>query len=51
MDVEETVTKLMAMNPQEVEQREKELIGNFPNTYTYTKNLAEKSLMKNKGNL
>jgi fatty acyl-CoA reductase len=41
----------MAMNPQEVAKREKELIGSFPNTYTFTKNLAEKSLKKNKGDL
>jgi len=26
------------------------LLGNFPNTYTFTKNLAEKALLKNKGN-
>jgi fatty acyl-CoA reductase len=51
MDVDETVRQLMAMNPQEVEQQEKKLIGNFPNTYTFTKNLAEKSLFKKKGNL
>jgi fatty acyl-CoA reductase len=51
MDVDETVRRLMAMNPQEVEQQEKELIGKFPNTYTFTKNLAEKSLFKKKGNL
>lgn len=51
MNVEETVQKLMAMNPQEVAQNEKQLIGNFPNTYTYTKSMAEKSLMKKKGNL
>ena len=51
MDVDETVRRLMAMNPQEVEQQEKKLIGDFPNTYTFTKNLAEKSLFKKKGNL
>jgi len=27
------------------------LLGNFPNTYTFTKNLAEKALLKNKGDL
>ena len=51
MDVEETVTRLMAMNPQEVQLNEKKLIGDYPNTYTYTKSMAEKSLMKKKGNL
>lgn len=51
LDAEALVKKLMAMNPQEVALREKELIGTFPNTYTFTKNLAEKSLKKNKGDL
>ena len=30
---------------------EKKLIGDFPNTYTFTKNLAEKFLIKNLGNV
>jgi hypothetical protein len=51
IDVEETVARLMAMNPQEVQLNEKTLIGNYPNTYTYTKSMAEKSLMKKKGNI
>jgi len=41
----------MKLPPPEVLKREKELIGKFPNTYTYTKNLAEKSLYKNRGDL
>lgn len=27
------------------------MIGNFPNTYTFTKSMAEKTLAKNKGDL
>jgi hypothetical protein len=30
---------------------EKQLIGSFPNTYTYTKNLGEKNLIKTMGNV
>lgn len=30
---------------------EKKLIGDFPNTYTFSKNLAEKNLLKNHGNV
>jgi len=51
MDVESRVKKLMAMNPQEVKDQELSLIGKFPNTYTFTKNLAEKNILKNKGHL
>jgi fatty acyl-CoA reductase len=51
IDVDSIVKNLMAMNPQEVTLNEKKLIGNFPNTYTFTKNLAEKSLNKRKGDL
>lgn len=32
-------------------EQEKQLLGPFPNTYTFTKNLAEKALRKNKGNV
>ena len=43
-DVELKVQKIMEMNPAEVAQKQPELLGNFPNTYTFTKNLAEKAL-------
>jgi len=51
LDSEAKVAELMAMNPQQIADNEKQLIGSFPNTYTFTKNLAEKTLLKNKGNL
>lgn len=51
IDVDTIVKNLMAMNPQEVTLKEKALIGDFPNTYTFTKNMAEKSLNKKKGDL
>lgn len=41
----------MSMNPQQCEDNLDNLLGKFPNTYTFTKNLAEKSLMKNRGDL
>jgi alcohol-forming fatty acyl-CoA reductase len=34
-----------------VTQQEKQLIGSYPNTYTYTKSMAERSLFKKRGNL
>ena len=37
------------MNKLEVEENERKILGVFPNTYTFTKNLAEKSIMKNRG--
>jgi thioester reductase-like protein len=40
-NAEKIVKRIMAMNPQEVADNEKDLIGKFPNTYTFTKSLAE----------
>jgi hypothetical protein len=51
MDVEAKVKQIMSMNPNEVAQQEKQLIGSYPNTYTYTKSMAERSLFKKMGNL
>lgn len=51
MDVESVVSGIMSMNVEQVTKNEKKLIGKFPNTYTFTKNLAEKNLMKNRGNV
>lgn len=41
----------MAMTQQYVKENEQNLIGSFPNTYTFTKNLAEKYLRKHQGQL
>lgn len=41
----------MAMSDEEVKQSERKLIGNFPNTYTFTKNLAEKYMKKHQGHV
>ena len=39
------------MGPQKITEQEAEILGNYPNTYTFTKGLAEKSLLKKRGNL
>lgn len=41
----------MSWSPSEAAEKEKALLGTFPNTYTFTKHLVEKSLMKLRGNL
>lgn len=51
MDFESVVNGIMSMNVEQVTKNEKKLIGKFPNTYTFTKNLSEKNLMKNRGNV
>jgi fatty acyl-CoA reductase len=40
-DITTKVDKIMAMSDQEVRDKTDQLIENFPNTYTFTKNLAE----------
>lgn len=39
------------MNPQFIEDNLKSIIGNYPNTYTYTKAMAERTFQKNYGKL
>ena len=41
----------MKLGPQTVQEREKKIIGEYPNTYTFTKALAERMLKKKRGNL
>jgi len=41
----------MKMSKQYVEENENKLIGNHPNTYCFTKCLAERMLYKRRGNL
>lgn len=41
----------MSMSVQAVKEHESKLIGDFPNTYTFSKNLSEKNLFKNHGNV
>lgn len=50
-DPEEIVAKILEMGPQRVSEQEKEILGTYPNTYTFTKAMAERALKKNHGNL
>mmetsp|Transcript_10027 Transcript_10027/g.16866 ORF Transcript_10027/g.16866 Transcript_10027/m.16866 type:complete len:285 (-) Transcript_10027:2256-3110(-) len=45
-DVDTTVDRIMKMSVQQVRGLESELIGDYPNTYTFTKSLAEKKLLR-----
>lgn len=51
LDYETIVKRIMSMSVQEATEQEKKLIGKFPNTYTFTKNLAEKNLRDKRGHL
>ena len=50
-DIEAYVDRVMKINPGQIAENEQKLIGKFPNTYTFTKNLAEKTLEKRRGDL
>ena len=50
-DPDELIESIMRMGPQAVKDNEKKIVGNWPNTYTFTKSMAERSLKKNRGNL
>jgi hypothetical protein len=45
------VESLLQMPEAEIELKQKEIIGKFPNTYTFTKNIGEKLLKKHRGDL
>lgn len=40
-DPEETVQLILQMNPSQIEQRTPQIIGNFPNTYAFSKAITE----------
>lgn len=50
-DPEEMVQMVLSMDPAEVEKITPKLIGNYPNTYTFTKAIAERILEKRRGNI
>ena len=50
-DPEQLVADIIRMGPQQVAEQEKTILGTYPNTYTFTKALAERALKKNRGNL
>ena len=50
-DPEQVIAEILQMGPQKVQEQESKIIGNYPNTYTFTKGLAERMLKKNHGSL
>ena len=50
-DPEEIIREILQMNPQYIIDNEKTLIGRYPNTYTYTKSMAERALLKTHGHV
>ncbi len=41
----------MKLDPEFVIENEKMLLGQYPNTYTFTKSMAERAIMKKRGSL
>ena len=50
-DLDMFVDSVLQMPIPEIEQKQTELVGKFPNTYTFTKNIGEKLLRKHRGNM
>jgi thioester reductase-like protein len=50
-DPEKLVEEILKLNPQQVLDKEKEIIGAYPNTYTFTKALTERTLQKRRSNI
>ena len=50
-DSDELIQGIINMGPQKVAELESKIIGKYPNTYTFTKSMAERSLKKHRGNL
>lgn len=50
-DPEEVIKEILQMNPQYISDNEKTLIGGYPNTYTWSKSMAERALLKTHGNV
>ena len=50
-DVEERINYLKSLNSEEIVKRTHEIIGKYPNTYTFSKSMGERLLKKNRGDL
>lgn len=48
-DPEDVVADILKLTPQQAQAKEKEIIGSYPNTYTFTKSMAERVLYKRRG--
>ena len=51
IDSEVVVADILNRSKEYIDENETKIVGKFPNTYTFTKNLGEKTLIKNKGHL
>jgi fatty acyl-CoA reductase len=45
-DPEESIQNILGMNPQYIQDNEKMLTCGYPNTYTFTKSMAERTIQK-----
>lgn len=50
-DPEALIEAISKMNPQDIIDNEKQIIGKYPNTYTFSKSMAERVLKKKHGKL
>jgi len=50
-DPEKLIEEILALNPQQVIDQEKKIIGKYHNTYTFTKALTERVLQKRHGHV
>ena len=51
LDVEEHINYLKTLSIKEIHKKTNDILGKFPNTYTYTKSMGERLLKKHRGNL
>jgi len=50
-DPEQIVQDIVNLGPQRVAEQELAILGDYPNTYTFSKALAERAIKKNRGDL
>ena len=50
-DPDKIVQNILKLGPQTITEQEKSIMGGYPNTYTFTKSLAERMIKKKRGNL
>ena len=48
-DPEDAIQQIIDMGPQRVAEQEQSIIGAYPNTYTFSKSYAERTLQKRSG--
>ncbi|CAI2365141.1 unnamed protein product [Moneuplotes crassus] len=50
-DVEQHINHLKTLSVEDIEKQTPDILGNFPNTYTFTKSMGERLLKKHRGSL